>query len=240
MSRITTMELKEFKRTLKVAHQRKRDMLCKLALEQLNDKESLAYSEINIQNIDKIMYKAYKNTNNKLTEDAPTVLNNVLFSFVIDSEPACFILRYKEGNKEQQVSICSIHMTTDEDGQVLVSTHYIDRSGGKSKQRVKQVIYKTEGENIFSFGDSDNFKSKIISFAYTFQMLLNQFCEDTDKEKIETDEQLSEMINEYFQGFIKDDLLRIEKSKEEMDLTNAINLLNADDDEEVLSFASNG
>jgi hypothetical protein len=237
MSKITGFEVKEFKRILKAAHQRSKNIMYKAAMDTITDKKTLKYSEIEIQNIDKIMYKTFKESQNRLLKDAPTVFRNVLLTFVMDDQPACFIVRYddKDG-KSKSVSVCSFHMMTDDEDQVLVSVHYITKDK-KASHKVKQVAFKTDGENIFSFGETDNFETKLISFAYSLQMLVNRYT--SINEEIPEGEELSTGINDYFQSYVKDSLLEIQESKKDIDLSSAISLLNADEEDSVLSFASN-
>jgi hypothetical protein len=172
------------------------------------------------------MYKTYSELGNKLQKDAPTVFNNVLLTFTLDKVPACFVVGYDDNGKRQSASVCGFHIVTTEE-QVLVTAHYITRDK-KSSHKVKQVAYKLEGENIYSFGQANNFSSRIISFAYSLQTLLNRYTIDLDLEPIKDEEELSVLINDYFQDYVKDDIAKIEKSKEDMDLSDAVSFLSLD------------
>jgi len=233
------MELKEFKRVLRVQNQRHSDILCKTALDALNNKDTLVYCELDIHNIDKILLKFSKEIENE--EDQYTSkFKNVLFTLRLDDEPACFILRFKGNDgRMQRGSVCAVHFIIDEDNQVLASLHYLDRQGeNKISQRISQSLYKVENGDIYSFENASKLKGRVISLAYSIQMILNKYCL---QEKIFSQgEELNNSINEFFQDYVKDELLKIEESKQDIDLTNAINLLNSDDSgRNSLSFTSN-
>jgi hypothetical protein len=238
MSRTTSLELKELKRVLRAKHGRTRDYMYKVALDTILDRKTLVYSEIDIQNIDKIMYKTYKESNNKLLQDAPTIFNNLLLSFVLDDMPACFTVKYEEDGRLIPINVCSFHIATDDEGKSLVSVHYTTKDK-KPSHKVRQVVFKTDGDHIYSFGESNSFKSKMVSFAYSLLMLVNRYSTQMDTEELTDDESLSRDINAYFQEYVKDSVLEIEKSKEDMDLSSAISMLGADDDDDALGFVSN-
>lgn len=243
MGKDTNIEIKEFKRTLKVANQRTKNRMFKVAHDLLNDRETLVYSELDIRNIDKIIIKTLNDrTKRKANHSLPTVFNNVLFSFFLDDQPACFILRYTEGGKQVKLSVCAIHIMTDVDGQTLLTIHYLNKSGNKVGHKVANAIFKIDEGNVLSYGDADNHRGKLISFGYSLSIILNKYCADKGEfmQELESEEDLSKDINDYFQSIVQDEIEKIKESEEEeFDLSTAISLLNSDDIDEPLSLASN-